>query len=122
MADMANVCLTGRMVRDATTKKVGQTSVTEFTLAVNSWKKDDTGNHIASFCNIEVWGKLGEIIIRYGVKGKQLAISGEVRIDTWEKEGVKQRKTVIDAKNITLLGSKDEAPVKVAIPNAEIPF
>ena len=117
MADLASVCLTGRITRDAKTRQAGTHTVTEFSLAVNHWKE-----YSVSFFNVEAWGKLGEIILRYGVKGKQIALQGEIRIDTWDKDGVKQRKTVIDAKNITLLGSKDEAPVKVAIPNAEIPF
>ena len=117
MADLATVCLTGRITRDAKTRQAGNNTVTEFSLAVNHWKEGSV-----SFFNVEAWGKLGEIILRYGVKGKQIALQGDIRIDTWDKDGVKQYKTVIEAKNITLLGSKkDEAPVKVALTN-EIPF
>ena len=117
MADLATVCLTGRITRDAKTRQAGNHTVTEFSLAVNGWRKDSV-----SFFNVEAWGKLGEVILRYGVKGKQIALQGEIRIDTWDKDGVKQYKTVIEAKNITLLGSKDEAPVKVAPANDDIPF
>lgn len=117
MADLANVCLTGRMTRDAKSRQAGNYTVTEFGLAVNGWRKDSV-----SFFNVEAWGKLGEVILQYGVKGKQLAISGEIRIDTWEKDGEKQRKTVIDAKNVTLLGSKDAVRPKVAPADDDIPF
>ena len=96
MADQCCVCLTGRLTRDAKTRQACNNTVTEFSLAVNGWKEGSV-----SFFNVEAWGKLGEIILRYGVKGKQIALQGDIRIDTWEKAGVKQRKTVIAAKNIT---------------------
>ena len=119
MADLCNVCLTGRMTDYPKNRTVGQHNVTEFSIAVNHWKKDSV-----SFFNVEAWGKLGDIILQYGVKGKQLAISGDLRIDTWDKDGVKHRKTVIKALSITLLGSKDndQRPLAKAAPTDEIPF
>ena len=120
MADLCNVCLTGHMTDYPKNRQAGKHNVTEFSIAVNHWKKDSV-----SFFNVEAWGKLGDIILQYGAKGKQLAISGDLRIDTWEKDGVKHRKTVIDAKNITLLGSKDDDQqplAKAAPPDDDVPF
>tara|TARA_R110002020_G_scaffold273792_1_gene488971 strand:+ start:16164 stop:16487 length:324 start_codon:yes stop_codon:yes gene_type:complete len=100
-------------------RQAGSSYVTEFSIAVNHWKKDSV-----SFFNVEAWGKLGDIILQFGVKGKQLAISGDLRIDTWEKDGIKHRKTVIKAQSITLLGSKDndQQPLAKAAPTDDVPF
>jgi len=120
MADLCTVCLTGRMTRYPTNRQAGKHNVTEFSIAVNHWQKDSV-----SFFNVEAWGKLGDIILQYGARGKQLAISGDLRIDTWEKDGVKHRVTLIKAQSITLLGKKDndqQPPAKAARPDDEVPF
>jgi len=55
---------------------------------------------------------------QYCGKGKQVAISGTIRIDRWEdKDGNKRSKPVVNVRDVTLLGSKDDA--KATAPKQE---
>ena len=114
MADLANVTMTGRLTRDPETREAGKTVVTKFSIAVNGFKKEDV-----SFFNCEAWGKVGEIISQYTSKGKQIAIAGTIRIDSYEdNEGNARKATVINVRDMTLLGSKDDAQAENNAPAA----
>tara|TARA_R110000824_G_scaffold13220_1_gene57548 strand:+ start:23130 stop:23504 length:375 start_codon:yes stop_codon:yes gene_type:complete len=105
MADIATITMTGRLTRNPETSETKTSAVAKFSLAVNGFKKEDV-----SFFDCEAWGKVGEIVQKYCEKGKQLAVSGTIRIDRWEdKEGNKRSKPVVNVRDVTLLGSKDEA-------------
>ena len=104
MADMASVNLIGRMGKAAETTHTPDSSVAKFSVAVNGFKKDSV-----SWFACEAWGKRGEFIQQYGEKGKQVAITGTVRIDRWkDKEGNNREKVVVSVDNIQLLGKKGE--------------
>jgi single-strand DNA-binding protein len=124
MADIANTTMTGRLTRDPETTETKTNSVTKFSIAVNGFKKDNV-----SFFDCEAWGKVGEIVQEYCAKGKQVAISGTIRIDRWEdKDGNNRSKPVVNVRDLTLLGSKDDAKATapkqetVEVNQDEIPF
>ena len=124
MADIATITMTGRLTRDPETTETKSNAVAKFSLAVNGFKKDDV-----SFFDCEAWGKVGEIVQQYCEKGKQLAVAGTIRIDRWEdKEGNKRSKPVVNVRDVTLLGSKDDAKAtapkqeKVEVNQDDIPF
>lgn len=81
-----NKCmLIGRLTRDCETKEVGQTSLTKFSIAVaRQFKKDET-----DFINCQAWGKTGEIIQQYIKKGDAIAITGNIRTGSYDKDGKK---------------------------------
>jgi len=109
MADLATITMTGRLTRDPEAVETQSNSVAKFSLAVNGFKKDD-----CSFFDCEAWGKVGEIVQEYCEKGKQIAVSGTIRVDRWDdKEGNKRSKPVVNVRDLTLLGSKDESTSKV---------
>ncbi|EKO27223.1 single-stranded DNA-binding protein [Leptospira interrogans str. 2006001854] len=63
------------------------------------------------FFDCEVWGKPADIIQQYCKKGKQIAIEGRLKQDTWETpEGKKASRIRIVVENFQLLGSKDDSP------------
>jgi len=109
MADLATVSMTGRLTRNPEQRDAGNTQVSKFSIAVNGFK-----NHDVSFFDCEAWGKLSEIIQQYCQKGKQIAVSGTIRIDRWEdKDGNNRSRPIINVHDMTLLGSKDDsAPAK----------
>ena len=77
------------------------------------------GKEDVSFFNCEAWGKVGEIISQYTSKGKQIAIAGTIRIDSYEdNEGNARKATVINVRDMTLLGSKDDAQAENNAPAA----
>ncbi len=114
MADINRVTLVGRLTRDAELKYTtsGGTPVCRFSIAVNRYRKGDDGRGIeeASFFDIVVWGRQGEAIKQYLVKGKQVAVDGELRQGRWEQDGQQRSKVEIIAQNVQLLGGNQGAP------------
>jgi single-strand DNA-binding protein len=107
MTDLNRVVLVGRLTRDAETKFIqsGQ-AVCKFSLAVNRRRKvGDQWEDEASFFDAVLWGRSAESMGQYLIKGKQIALDGELRQDRWEQDGQKRSKVEIVVSNIQLLGS-----------------
>jgi single-strand DNA-binding protein len=109
MADINHVILIGRLTRDAELKyTTGGTAVCKFSIAVNKKKKQgETWIDEANFFDVTAWAKLAETLSKYLVKGKQVAIDGELQQDRWEKDGQSHSKVTVNAGNIQLLGGGD---------------
>ncbi|GHV74563.1 single-stranded DNA-binding protein [Spirochaetia bacterium] len=105
-ADINHVVLVGRLTRDAELKyTAGGQAVCKFSIAVNRNKKSgDQWVDEASFFDVTLWGRQGEAVNQYLVKGKQVGIDGELRQDRWEQDGQKRSKVEIVANNLQLLG------------------
>ena len=105
--DINRVVLIGRLTRDAELKSIasGQ-SVCKFSLAVNRRKKSgDQWEDEASFFDVVLWGRQGETLHQYLLKGKQVAVDGELRQDRWQQDGQNRSKVEIVAATVQLLGS-----------------
>ena len=78
--------------------------VADFSLAVNR----PTKNKETDWFNIKVWGRQAEIAGEYVKKGSLVAIEGEIDFETWtdKNSGAEQKKSVISATNLRLLGGK----------------
>ncbi|MDR2747408.1 MAG: single-stranded DNA-binding protein [Treponema sp.] len=106
MADINHVVLVGRLTRDAELKYTanGQ-AVCKFSLAVDRRKKNgDQWVEEVSFFDVVLWGKQGEAVNQYLLKGKQVGIEGELRQNRWEQDGQSRSKVEISATNLQLLG------------------
>lgn len=106
--DVNSVTIIGRLTRDAEQRFTASgISNVNFSIAVNrSVKKGDEWTDEASFFDVSLWGKIGEIIVQYLTKGKQIAVVGSLRQDRWtDKEGANRSKVVINAETVQLLGS-----------------
>ena len=65
------------------------TAVCGFTLAVNRpYKKDE-----ADFINCVAFGKIGETIAQYVLKGRQVAVAGSIRTGSYESNSGEKRYT-----------------------------
>ncbi|MDR2051786.1 MAG: single-stranded DNA-binding protein [Treponema sp.] len=106
MADINHVVLVGRLTRDAELKyTAGGQAVCKFSIAVNRRKKSgDQWVDEANFFDIVLWGRQGESLNQYLLKGKQVGIEGELRQDRWEQDGQNRSKVEIVANNLQLLG------------------
>ena len=104
--DINQVVLVGRLTRDAELKYTsGGMPVCAFSIAVNYKKKSgDQWTEEVSFFDIVLFGRQGEAIHQYLGKGKQVAVSGELRQDRWEQDGQSRSKVKIIAANLQLLG------------------
>ena len=106
MVDLNHVVLIGRLTRDSELKYTssGQ-AVSKFSIAVNRRKKSgDQWEDEANFFFIVLWGKQGESLNQYLVKGKMVAVDGELRQDRWQQDGQNRSKVEIVANSLQLLG------------------
>jgi len=111
MADINRVVLVGRLTRDAELKytATGQ-AVCKFSVAVNRRRKNgDQWEEEASYFDVVVWGRSGESLNQYLLKGKAVGIDGELRQDRWQQDGQNRSKVEIVASNIQLLGGSQGA-------------
>ncbi|MCL2175287.1 MAG: single-stranded DNA-binding protein [Treponema sp.] len=106
MADLNHVVLIGRLTRDAEVKiTAGGQAVTKFSIAVNRRKKvGDNWEDEANYFDIVLWGKQGESLQSYLVKGKMVGVDGELRQDRWQQDGQNRSKVEIVASYVQLLG------------------
>lgn len=113
MKDINIVSLTGRLTRDMEIKYTPSGApVGKFSLAVNRNKKrGDKWVDEASFFECALFGKSSESLAQYLIKGKQVAISGEMRQERWtSQDGQNQSRVVVVISSISLMGSKDDTP------------
>ena len=101
-----------RLGRDAELRKTGAGDpVLGMALACNYGKKDEDGKRPTTWVDATLWGKLGEALAPYLLKGTQVCVTmDDVHLHTYEKKdggtGVSLRGTV---RMIELAGSKPAA-------------
>ena len=124
MADLSIAVLVGRLTRDSELKYTsGGSPICSFSVATSSRKKKgDQWIDEASFWDIELWGKQGESLQQYLVKGKQVAVEGSMRQDRWEKDGQPRMKVVISAQTVQLLGGGQDKGQAKEQPRRQSPF
>ena len=101
---MTNVTiLTGRITKDLELKQAGQTTVTNFSLAVdNPFKKDDV-----SFFDVVAFGKTAELLNNYCGKGSKILVEGNLKQDRFtDKEGKNRSVVRVVANRVEFLDSK----------------
>jgi len=117
---MNSVNLIGRVTNDIEQKAAGATTVAKFTLAINRIKKEE-----ADFINCTAWGKTAELLEKYVKKGDRLAVSGQIRVEGYEKEGKKIWYTSVNVSQIEFLQDKKTSnsdKTEEAKENDEFPF
>ena len=106
MVDINHVVLVGRLTRDAELKYTasGQ-AVCKFSIAVNRRRKNgDQWEDEANYFDVVLWGRQGESLTPYLLRGKCIGVDGELRQDRWQQEGQNRSKVEIVANNVQLLG------------------
>jgi single-strand DNA-binding protein len=107
MASINTVAMVGHLTRDAELKYTNSgTAIVKFSLALNRRKKvGDSWQDEAHFFDVTMMGKAAEGVHKFLSKGKQVAISGELRQERWESDGQPRSKVSIFAFSLQLLGS-----------------
>ena len=102
---MNKVILIGRLTKDPELRYAAGsgTAVCRFTVAINrQFKKDET-----DFINCVAFGKTGETITQYLTKGRQIAITGSIRTDSYDaKDGTKRYTTDVIVETFEFVESK----------------
>lgn len=90
-----NVTLVGRLTYDPDLRyTVNGTAVASFSLAVNRKRKNQDGERGVDFIPCVAWSKAAETIAEYAKKGKELAVEGELRQNSWENEDGERRSRI----------------------------
>jgi single-strand DNA-binding protein len=102
------VQLIGRVGQDPEVKNLdGGKKLATITIATNDVYYKDNGDKVeqTEWHRVTAWGKTAEIIEKYVVKGKEIAIEGKLTHRTYEdKNGEKRYITDIVANEVLLLG------------------
>ncbi|MEM6751971.1 MAG: single-stranded DNA-binding protein [Cyanobacteria bacterium P01_C01_bin.38] len=81
------------------------------TLAVDRRRKDSGPD----WFTLELWGKTAEIANSYVRKGKQIAVRGSLKLDSWNDRstGVLRSLPVINVDDLQLLGSRRDSEAEM---------
>lgn len=108
MAYLNKVFLIGNLTRDPELRVTPKgTAICSFGLAVNRQFRDESGaaRDETTFVDIEAWGKQGELVSKYLVKGNPCMVEGRLRFDSWEDKtsGQKRSKLKVVLDNVQFL-------------------
>ena len=114
-SNINRVVLTGNLTKDPELRSTpGGTSVCKLRVAVNTRRKDASGQWVdkPNYFDVTVWGQQGENCATYLQKGRPVAIDGRLEWREWDAtDGSGKRQAVeIVADTVQFLGSRDGAP------------
>jgi single-strand DNA-binding protein len=114
MAYLNKVFLIGNLTRDPELRVTPKgTAICQFGLAVNRQFKDESGatRDETTFIDIEAWGKQGELVAKYLVKGSPAMVEGRLKLDQWEdkQSGQKRSKLKVVLDNVQFLSTRGGA-------------
>ena len=98
---------TGHLGKDCVTSTTQSgTSVCEFSVAVSSGYGD---REKTTWVRCALFGKRAEgSLPQYLAKGQKVAVSGELTLDEWEKDGVKNSMLKVNVNSLDLIGQKSD--------------
>lgn len=104
------VILVGNLGKDPEIRNLeGGAKVASFSLATTEKYTNKNGEKVdqTEWHNVQVWGKLADIVEQWMKKGQMVYIEGRLRTRSWEdKDKIKRYSTEILADNIKMLGGK----------------
>jgi single-strand DNA-binding protein len=108
---MNNLNFTGRIGKDCETRFTSEGDpITSFTAAMDSGYGD---KKITTWLNCSMFGKRGESVAPYLLKGTQIAVSGEFTCREYtDKSGNKRTSNDVRVNDLTLIGVKSYKPTK----------
>jgi single-strand DNA-binding protein len=113
MANINRVVLVGNLTRDPELKQTpGGTPVCSLRIAVNSRRKDESGQWAdkPNYFSVSVFGNQAESCAQYLSKGRPVAIDGRLDWREWQsQDGSKREAVEIVAESVQFLGSRGDA-------------
>ena len=110
-ANINSVVLVGNLTRDPELRHTPSgMAVCSLRLAVNSRRKDESGNWAdkPNYFDVTVWGAQGENCAQYLAKGRPVGIQGRLEWREWDaQDGTKRQAVEVVADNVQFLGSRD---------------
>src|SRR6266851_6979590 len=110
-ANINRVVLVGNLTRDPELRHTpGGTPVCSLRIAVNSRRKDESGNWTdkPNYFSVSVFGNQAESCAQYLSKGRPVAVDGRLDWREWEaQDGSKREAVEIIADTVQFLGSRE---------------
>jgi single-strand DNA-binding protein len=107
------VVLTGNLTHDPELRSLPSgTSVCKLRIAVNSRRKDESGQWVdkPNYFDVTVWGAQGENCANYLSKGRPVAVDGRLEWREYQtQDGQKRQAVDIIADSVQFLGSREDA-------------
>ena len=101
------VQLIGHVGQEPEVKTVNDKKVANITIATNDFYYNEKGDKVeqTEWHRVTAWGKTAEIIEKFVVKGKEIAIEGKLTHRNYDdKDGIKRYVTEVVAHEVLLLG------------------
>jgi single-strand DNA-binding protein len=112
-ASINRVVLVGNLTRDPELKQLPSgTSVCNLRIAVNTRRKDETGQWAdkPNYFSVSVYGNQAESCSQYLSKGRPVAIDGRLEWREWQaQDGAKRESVEVVADSVQFLGSRGDA-------------
>lgn len=111
---MINITLIeGHLTANPETRKVGDGTVTTFSVASNQRWKNDKGEKMerVDFVEVECWDGLATVCAENLTKGRHVLVQGKIRQDRWEdkESGGKRSRILIRADTVQFLDRPKDA-------------
>lgn len=111
MNDINHVLISGRLTRDAELKYTNTGyPLTKFAIAANRYvKRNGEGSEDVSFFNCTLWGKLGEAVHQYLLKGRAVMLDGYLRQNRWQDNDGNAKSVIeIIVEDLKLMGGQGQ--------------
>jgi single-strand DNA-binding protein len=111
MANINRVVLVGNLTKDPELRHTpGGTPVCSLRIAVNSRRRDESGNWVdkPNYFDVSVFGNQAESSAQYLSKGRPVGIDGRLDWREWDaQDGSKRQAVQIIAESVQFLGGRD---------------
>src|SRR5437588_1882533 len=111
-ASINRVVLVGNLTRDPELRHTpGGTPVCSLRIAVNSRRKDESGQWVdkPNYFSVSVFGNQAESCAQYLSKGRPVAIDGRLEWREWQQQdGTKREAVEVVADSVQFLGSRGD--------------
>lgn len=100
----------GHVGKDANLQKTkAGKAVADFSIAINNGKDGDGKERAPMWIKAVLWEKKAEALAQYITKGKMIAVSGPVGVESWNsKQGEAQASIVVTVHELTFCGGGGE--------------
>jgi single-strand DNA-binding protein len=99
--------IAGRIGQDASTREVGETTVTSFSVADDYRGK--AGAKETRWWNCSLWGARGTALEQYLTKGASVTVAGEAGVRIYTKDGETKASLECRVSEIALQGGRQES-------------
>ena len=102
-----NLVLMGRITKDPTSKKIGETTIVNFDIAVDNIRKEADGTRGTSFFSVVCFKTIAESVEKHLHKGSKVAVVGSIQQRNFiRKDGSKGSVYEVIANSVEFLDQK----------------